>query len=372
MDYVYDDRRNNFNFVYTDDDNQFRSVLSYNQRRAHADKYDYEKEAWGISERYDMYSINWDNQKTWQLRDKDTLVAGITLAKEHFHDPSTDTAAIRKNALRDSVAAYGSYTYAVTPRFSTIFGLRTHFISDYAKNEQVVLPQIQTLYKITDNTSWYTNVGKSFQMPALNQYFRSGSTAFNRLKPQRGWNYETGLKRIGDNDLWKLAVYHIDLKDKFAWAVEYPASGKIEYMYNAGDYRNTGVEVEYAKRLNENWKYNLGFSYSNPEVNEKGTWAQFSSRVQTTAGVTYNQAKWLTNVNFLYLGDREESGYKINGKLGAVPDRIQLNSAVRYQAAANQSIALNLYNILDRDNSANKYENLDLPFNWTLNYTYSF
>ena len=367
--YKYSDTRNNINLIYDNKEDNFKSVLSYNKRRAFADKYVYTDKAWGISERYDMYGINWDNQKTWQFRnDLDTLIAGVTLANEHFHDPSTDHAAIRKNALRNSLAVYGAYTYAVNPDFSATLGLREHFIDDYAKSISTFLPQFQTLYKINNNTSWYTNIGKSFQMPAINQYFTQPGGIFSRLKPQQGWNYETGLKVIDKNQSVKLAVYHMDIKDQFVWKED----KGIEYMINSGDFRNTGVEVEYVKIANDNWKYNIGFSYSNPENNESGSWTQCNSRVQTTAGVTYNKDKWLSNLNFLFLGDRETSAYKINGVFNDVPDRIQLNAVVQYQPERNQTVALNLYNILDRENSLNKYENLDLPFNWTLSYKYTF
>jgi len=369
--YKYDDVRNNLNLIYDNKNNHVKSVLSFNKRYSFGDKYTYSTGKWAISERYNMYGLNWDTQKTWQLRnDLDTLIAGVTLAQEHYNDPSTDDAAIRKNALRNSLAVYGSYTYAVSPKFNTTLGLRGHFIDDYATTENVFLPQIQTLYKINDNTSWYTNIGKSFQMPALNQYFSKQDADFNSLKPQQGWNYETGLKKIIDkNQSLKLAVYHMDIKDQFVWKENADGS---DYMTNAGDFRNTGIEAEYVKILNDKWKYNIGFSYSNPENNESGSWEQCNSRLQTTAGVTYNKEKWLTNLNFLFLGDREESYYRINGAISDIPDRIQLNATINYQPEHNQSVILNLYNILDRDNSVNKYENLDLPFNWTLSYNYTF
>lgn len=367
--YRYNDTRNNINLIYDDKEDNFKSVLSFNKRRAFADKYTYASKIWSVSERYDMYGINWDNQKTWNLRnDLDTLIAGVTLANEHYHDPSTDHAAVRKNALRNSLAVYGAYTYAVNPDFSATLGLREHFIDDYAKSISTFLPQFQTLYKINNNTSWYTNVGKSFQMPAINQYFSQPGGDFSRLKPQQGWNYETGLKIIDQNQSVKLAVYHMDIKDQFIWKED----NDREYMINTGDFRNTGVELEYVRLVNDNWKYNIGFSYSNPENNESGSWTQCNSRVQTTAGVTYNKDKWLTNLNFVFFGDREESYYKINGAISDIPDRIQLNALIKYQPERNQTVALNLYNILDRDNSLNKYENLDLPFNWTLSYKYTF
>jgi len=369
--YKYDDVRNNINLIYDNKDNNVKSVLSFNKRHAFGDKYTYSTKKTAISERYDMYGINWDNQKTWQLRnDLDTLIAGVTLAQEHYNGLASSTAVNKDNALRNSVAAYGSYTYAVNPKFSTTLGLRGQFIDDYATTENVFLPQFQTLYKINDNTSWYTNIGKSFQMPALNSYFQYRDADFNSLKPQQGWNYETGLKKIIDqNQSLKLAVYHMDIKDQFVWKKN---ADLTDYLTNVGNFRNTGVEAEYAKIINNNWKYNIGISYSNPENNESGAWAQCNSRIQTTAGVTYNKEKWLTNVNFLLLGDREESYYRINGAISDIPNRVQLNATIKYQPERNQSVVMNLYNILDRDNSVNKYENLDLPFNLTVSYNYTF
>ncbi|WP_188400107.1 TonB-dependent siderophore receptor [Sporomusa sp. GT1] len=368
--YKYDDVRNNLNLSYDNKDDNFKSVLSFNKRHAFGNKYDYKTGDWGISERYNMYGINWDNQKTWKLRDdRDTLIAGVTLAREHYNGLPGSTAVKYNNALRNSFAVYGAYTYNINPEFSTTLGLRENVIKDYATDKNVFLPQIQTLYKINDNTSWYTNIGKSFQMPALNQYFSKQSTDFNRLKPQQGWSYETGIKIIDNNQSFKAALYHMDIKDQFVWKKN---PDKTDYMANAGNFRNTGMELEYVKILNNNWKYNLGFSYSNPENNENGSWEQCNSRIQTTAGITYNQEKWLTNVNFLFLGDREESYYKINGNISDIPDRVQLNAMIRYQPERNQSVILNLYNILDRNNSVNKYENLDLPFNWALSYNYTF
>ena len=370
IDYTYNDTRNNINLIYDNEDDKFKSILSYNKRRAYADKYTYSSKAKGISERYNMYNINWDSNKVWELRDgKDSLIAGLTLAKEHFYDPSTENTDLRKNARRDSVAAYGAYTYAFSPSFSTTIGIREHIISDYAKSENVFLPQFQTLYKINDTTSWFTNVGKSFQMPAINQYFSKKDADFNDLKPQQGWSYETGLKFIDDDTSWKLSVYHLDIQDQFKWAKN---EDNTDYMTNGGDFKNTGVEIEYTKIIDDSWKYNLGISYSNPENNENGEWTQVNSRVQAIAGVNYHKDKFNGNIDFMYLGDREVSYYKFNGRYNDVPSRIQLNAAFKYSPDKNQSIKLNLYNILDKDNSINKYENLDLPFNWVLGYEYKF
>lgn len=365
--YTYDDVRNNINFIYNDADNDFKSTLSYNKRRSFADKYTYSSKKWELSERYDMYGINFDNQKTWDFRDgKDSLTGGITIAREHFDNPGESTS---KKSSRDSVALYASYSYENNPDFTTILGLRGEFIDDYAKDQNVILPQFQTLYKINDISSWYVNIGKSFQMAPLNQYFSKKSNNFNSLEPQQGWTYETGFKFLDNNALWKVALYHMDIQDQFVWKKN---DDNTDYMTNSGDFKNTGIEVEYEKVLNDNWKYNLGISYSDPKNNESGDWKQSNSRVQAIAGVTYQKQKWTGNMNFLYLGDRETSYYKVNGTLNDVPSRIQLNANFIYQADENQTVSLNLYNILDKKNSVNKYENLDLPFSCILNYEYKF
>lgn len=78
------------------------------------------------------------------------------------------------------------------------------------------------------------------------------------------------------------------------------------------------------------------------------------------------------NVNWLYLGDREEDYYKINGVLGDVPNFSQLNANFVYRPDQNQTLRLKINNILDREDSVNKYNNLLLPVNYLLSYEYSF
>lgn len=369
--YTYDDRRYNFNFVYNDKESELRSIFAFNYRRSRGLNYAYN--ALGVltgvtqSNPYDMYSLNSDTQKTWHLRgDKDVLITGVTLAREHYEDPRTGTN--HKNALRNTVALYLSYDYKFSNKFSTILGLRAQHSSDYAKNNNAFLPQIQTLYKLNNKTSWFINVGKAHQMPALNQYFSQPGGNFSKLNPQQGWTYETGLKFVYDKQAVKFSVYHMKIKDKFAW----DTSGPINFLYNAGDFKNTGVEIEYDRKINSNWRINLGASISNPKINDSGSWVQDSSRLQMVAGVTYTKSKFTGNINYLFIGDREDSAYTVNNYFGPIANKVHLNATLSYKFDENNTLNFNLYNLLDRANSLNKYENLDLPFNWVLSYSHSF
>lgn len=371
--YLYEDQRDNASMIYDDKDNQFKSVLSYNRREVNPyqgtiKNFQFGEMKKSTSSNWKMDTMTWDSQKGWYLRDeKDYLVVGIALQKEDMTDRGKEQDADRKSA-----SVYASYKYEFTPTFSTTIGARGQFIDDYAKNQNVFLPQLQTLLKVTDNVSWYTNIGKSFQMPALNQYFSDGRT--DALKPQEGWTYETGFKLINGNSSWKLGVYHMDIDGKFEW-VDVGLPDKV--LMNAGKFKNTGIEMEYAQRVTDKLNYKLGASLSNPKTQAYGEsdYVQSDAKLQLTAGIDYISGKLVSNLNYLYLGKREDSYYNslgVKGRDHSVPHRSLLNAAFTYRADENNSVVLNLNNILDTKDAINKYENWGMPFNWMLTYNYSF
>ena len=384
--YIYDAQRNNVNLVYNDKENLFKSVLSYNNRRLDSTNYYYNKDqSIGTISRgtaYNVYGINFDNQKTWKLNsDKDSLTSGITFKREHY-----EALANTDNSIgRDAYSIYASYSHEFSPKFTGILGMRGEFSRDNGWDEEhnVFLPQLQLLYKANDNWSLYSNIGKSFDMPAINSKYYSSKLINWHIDPQQGWSYEVGSKYIANKDSFKVAAFHMDIKDKFEWVKESDlfAGGddKTNVQVNGGKFRNTGIEAEYVHLVNDNWKYNLGLTISNPEIKSGDKWVQESARLQGSAGIQYNISKFMANLNFFITADREDSYYnslglsgKTNGYDHKVPNRVNLNSTIQYSPEKNHSIILNMYNLLDRKNCINENENWDLPFNWTLTYTYSF
>lgn len=101
-------------------------------------------------------------------------------------------------------------------------------------------------------------------------------------------------------------------------------------------------------------------------------WKQDSARLEFMAGLDYHQDKWFGNLNFKYLGDRENA-YNA-GKFGPddVLSKLQLNLNVGYKAGKNDEWTLGIYNLLDRDNISDKYGSMDLPCNYRLTYTHAF
>ena len=310
--------------------------------------------------------------------DKDSLVLGMTISKEEAEDRTKHMEGERKN-----YGLYASYKYAFTDDFSVTAGVRGQHISeDYIKGQNKTkshnefVPQIQALYKINDATSWYANAAKSYQLPPLNQFFSYPGRSVDDLKPQEGWTYETGLKHITDTTSTKVAVYHMDIDGKFDWTPKDPVTG-LQYLINTGKFKNDGLEIEYKKHLNEQLSYNLGAAFSNPKTKAEGesNYKQSDAKLQLTAGIDYTTGKLTSNLNYLYLGNRESSYYDSLGVKGSdhkVPHRSLLNAAFTYKADGHNSATLNLNNILDTKDTINKYENWGMPFNWMLTYQYTF
>ena len=380
--YYYKDRRDNLSAIYDDKDNQFKTIVSYNKRvvspyQATLKGFVYGPNKRGTSSDWNLNTLTWDTQKAWNFRDdKDTLVLGMTISKEEAEDRTEHMQGDRKN-----YGLYASYKYALSDRFDVTAGIRGQHISedylkgkDKTKDHNEFVPQIQALYKINDTTSWYANAAKSYQLPPLNQFFKYTGRGVDDLKPQEGWTYETGIKHITDTASVKAGVYHMDIDAKFDW-VDIGLPDKV--LKNVGKFKNDGLEIEYKKHLSDQLSYNLGAAFSNPKTKEEGknSYKQSDAKLQLTAGIDYTVGKLSSNLNFLYLGKRENSYYNSLGVKGSdhsIPHRSLLNANFTYKADEHHSASLTLNNLLDRDDTINKYENWGMPFNWMLTYNYTF
>lgn len=360
-DYQYDDRKLMTSITYEGKDNGIKALLGYNY--AKYDGYDYIEDD-KVSTNAVLSSYIADVQKKWNINE-DSFIAGISLKRENYEG------LVKKenSAHRTSNAIYLSYDKKISDKFSATLGLRGEQYDDLATDDTVLLPQIQTLYKVTDTLSWYTNIGKAYQLPTVDSYFNDYS--LNGLKPEEGWNYETGLKKIDGKKSYKFAVYHMDFENKFGWSGKdnLGPDGK-QYPVNKGDFRNTGVEFEFTNKVNDNWKYKLGLGYGNPEIKDPSEknpkWEQDAGRMDAVAGITYSNKKLTSDLTFKYLGDREDYSNK------QIPYRARLTWNNTYDFDKNNSVTLTLNNLLDRENYSNRYGNLDLPFNWKVMYTHTF
>jgi tonB-dependent receptor len=362
--YRYNDFRHTASLVYQGKENGIHAILGYNYRKV--DGYNNLTHMSQDSNAI-MDGQIFDVQKNWKFG-KDSMVLGYSYKRE-----AIDLSEKKRSAVRTGNSLYASYSKQFTPKFNVTLGLRGEFINDPEEDQRVFVPQFQTEYKFDRNTAWYINIGKAFQMPTVDDSFRYTNFNPNGLKPESGWTYETGVKIRRGNDTWKAAIYHMDMKNKIGW--RYDAGTDTHYAVNTGQFRNTGVELAYAKRFNDAWSLTLGGSVSNPEVQDPSTrakkWVQDAGRLEGLVRLDYQMAKWQGNLNLKYLGDREYVAQRF-GAAQDVPDKIQLNMNVIYTAGKDDVVSLGIYNLLNRENYSNRYGNLDLGRNFRLTYTHAF
>ena len=167
-------------------------------------------------------------------------------------------------------------------------------------------------------------------------YFGNKASA-GGLKPEKGWTYETGVKKlIGDKSSLRFAVYHMDFDNKLGWSDKDPLTGQ-QYPINKGEFRNTGVEAEFARIVNAHWDYSLGLGYGNPEIRDpskkNSKWEQ-DSRIDIAAALTYRADKVRSTMTFKYLGDRE-----CYSPYGDVPSRIRLTWNTIYDVTSRDTVS---------------------------------
>ena len=315
-----------------------------------------------------------DVQHEWSLRDnKDSFIGGLLVSRDTYKGIAAATSNVR--AGRNNMALYGSYSYEINPKLTTILGARFQKISDPVNDQNVFMPQWQMLYKLDEQSSIYSNVGKAFTMPNLSdtfKYVNGGYQAISgpNLKPEEGWNYEVGYKHVTEKDSWKVALFYMDFKNFFDWAPD-PETGKNTVRINGGKFQNVGIELDYKRLLTDKVTLSLGTTYSNPKKRDIGvsTWNQAYPKLQFNAGVNYTDNKLDAGIALNWLTKRLQ-----NRDGGTNPDLINLNAYVSYAFGENDSVQINLNNILDRHNviTNGDWEYWDNPFNYTVSYAHTF
>ena len=369
--YAYDDSKNNASLIYKDGNTT--GTLFYNDRDLKGKNRKHSLPSYTSNDsNYIARQYGFDVQHEWDFRGgKDYLIAGVLGKRETYR---TTSGPVYANPHRHSLALYGSYSYQINPKWTTVLGLRYTDIKDPVKNQHVLTPQFQLNHRINKESSVYMNVGKAFTMPNLSDTFKTvnrqyQSVSGRNLKPEEGWNYELGYKHITKKDSWKVAAFYMDFKNFFSWKPD--SNGKMTIRVNGGRFRNVGVEAQYGRKLTDRLKVTVGAAYSNPKQMEidKMYWKQANPKLQFTGGIHYNSSTWTagSSINFVTKRMKNRDG-------GINPNLVAWNAYVGYQFNENSSVRLDARNLLNRHNviSNGDWEYWDEPFNYQLSYTQKF
>ena len=111
-----------------------------------------------------------------------------------------------------------------------------------SNTDALAAPRFSALYKVVDNINVYAVVAKGFSPPTLEERHPSGENFNDSLQPERGWNYEAGIKgsALQNRFLFDASVYTFRLKKAI---VNRQDSSGSDYFVNAGETKQPGAEV---------------------------------------------------------------------------------------------------------------------------------
>lgn len=350
------------------------------------------------------HNTNLNLQKQFDLGN-DKLLVGASLQKEDmdayaseakYPEYSNEKFKTDNNFKRNNYSVYASYDWKVNEKANLVFNARqTWAVSSEGKqtnlekgtsknvsaqNMNKFTPEIQYVYNITDESSFYAKAGKSFRMPNLTQIFGSGNINPGlMLKPEQGTHYEIGYKsNLGKSSI-KAALFNYKIKDSIDADVKYDDDGKIKNVdYINENVKNTGVELSYTIKHDNKFTSNFGITFQSPKAQNSKTyedngWHDIYNKYQVQGGLNYKLTKFTANLTANFVGNRTST------KTAGTPQReikpqFFTDMHFTYSPEKNHKAFLHINNLFDRlditsNNSSNFYS---LGRNFMVGYEYSF
>jgi iron complex outermembrane receptor protein len=256
---------------------------------------------------YNALSFGGDLQYTWKPAWADFLF-GLTLYRESYEQWSKLNGAVTADVGRNDYSLFARASKTLLDDWTLSLSLRESY--NTGDGSDAFTPQIQLLKKFPRRLSAYANAGRIFNLPTLKQlYDTTTSQVYTNnpdLAPEKGWNYETGVKWEGENTLLGLALFHMDLDHITYKQVGSPSISKPFTV----PFKNTGIELTATQRLGQNFKIEAGASYSTPKdrtldnSNNLSAWRPLYGKIQANLRVRYETAACFASFNISYLGKR--------------------------------------------------------------------
>jgi outer membrane receptor protein involved in Fe transport len=235
----------------------------------------------------------------------------------------------RQENFKDQ-AVFGELTWNITDRFRITGGFR-YFDLDYSNDtfmgvglydsfhidEQVQLDgsDSDTLFKfnasfdMNENTLLYGTISEGFRRGGTNAVPLSGtfaeSPAWLRYGPDSTTNYEIGIKGDWNGSFYNVSLFYVDWKDI---QLNTATTNWAFYAAQNGSSATTqGVEAEYNVAFGEGWLLNLGYAYTDGELDSE-MWSADNVYVVAPGGSRLpGLAEHTANVSLQYAFDLSDN-----------------------------------------------------------------
>lgn len=318
-------------------------------------------------------TFGYDIQKVWDGDKVQTFLLGTSLTRETFDNTEID-------AGRNIFSVFGSWERNLTDRDTITLSERATWTEGGIQNFHNFSGQAQYLHKLNDTQSLYISAGQSFVLPTFNQmYSRADANHIignPDLKPQKGIHYEAGWKAETAHRQYKLALFSEKIDDNITFSKN--KTKDAWYAVNE-DFKNKGIEASVRGKEDNGFSWHAGLTLQDPKSKQttektaaKTYWDRSLGRVLLNGGVSYEQGKWETALNFTYLADRVMSPTSAHSY--KTKPYLLTSMTVKYSPNKESDILLAIDNILNRQDvvSHTSSDYYATPRNFLLSYRYKF
>lgn len=104
----------------------------------------------------------------------------------------------------------------------------------------IVSPRLGSVFHINSKTNWFTNISHGFSPPNLEQTLFPDGQINPNIKPESGWNFESGLRGDFSNLNYDISLYYMQIRNLLV------GRRTLEDVYigvNAGENRHWGADI---------------------------------------------------------------------------------------------------------------------------------
>ena len=227
-----------------------------------------------------------------------------------------------------------------------------------------VSPRLGTIWNIAKEIRPFASWGTAFGAPSPDQALSSyvgtaGPIPYSSipnpdLKPQIGRGFEVGVRGQVDTLRYLVSGYS-NQYDDFISQVSTPTNPIIFQYQNLNGVKIRGIEAIADLTIAQDWKVNLGMSYSHGEQTQNGVTAPLNTiqPLRSVLGVRYDTTNWGTLLSFIWNQGKSANQVNFNGDSGGTnyqfltPTSSVVHLTAYWKPMKNVTINLNVNNVFD-------------------------
>ena len=251
-----------------------------------------------FSGKYDTRVQGGEYQNSWKLGKDHTLAAGLEWRTSHSTNVANGGYSNKKITNK---AVYVQDTIHLGDKWVLVPGVRLDHHSRFGSHSS---PKIAVNYNADEKTRVYASWGRVYKAPTADDLFYNniGWSMYGNpdLRPESGHTESLGISHNFDaRTSLSVDFFQSKLSDAIHWY--YDSLTLTSHVANIAHEKKRGMEILFKKRVNANWSYDLGYSYTGIEARGSNDAASryLNNNNQPNGGrigVHYNNSRWHVNV----------------------------------------------------------------------------